>query len=117
MRINHALGWVLLGACFAAPAYAGSCRIDSGAICPSAMPLGGYCECNVGGVNMGGTIVSEGFTRGTANSFQPGAPTASEGQNLGSGQAAPPPPSFAPQYAPQSYAPPPPPPPYPPQGN
>jgi hypothetical protein len=69
------------------------------------MPLGGYCECNVGGVNMGGTIISEGYTRGGANSFQPGAPNGSPGQNLGSNQAALPPPSYVPQgYAPQSYA-------------
>jgi hypothetical protein len=49
MRLNHALGCALLAACIGAPACAGTCRIDSGATCPSAMPLGGYCECNVGG--------------------------------------------------------------------
>jgi hypothetical protein len=114
MRLNLALGCALLAACVGAPAYAGICRIDSGATCPSAMPLGGYCECNVGGVNMGGTIISEGYTRGTANSFQPGAPNGSPGQNLGSYEAPPPPPSYVPPgYGQQSYAAPPI---YPPQG-
>jgi hypothetical protein len=118
MRLNLALGCALLTACVGAPAYANMCRIDSGATCPSAMPLGGYCECNVGGVNMGGTIIGQGYTRGSANSFQPGAPNGSPGQNLG--EAVPPPPSYVPPgYGQQSYAAPPsyPPPAYPPQGN
>ena len=83
MRLKIALGTALLAAGFAAPAYANMCRIDSGKTCPSAMPLGGYCECNVGHVNIGGTIVSTGYSRGSANSFRPGAPLASPGQNQG----------------------------------
>jgi hypothetical protein len=80
MRLK-ALGCALLAVGFAAPAYASMCRIDSGATCPSAMPVGGYCECNVHGQNVGGTIVSGGYSRGTANPFQPGAPLASPGHN------------------------------------
>lgn len=120
MRLNHVLGCALLAGCLGAPAYAGTCRIDSGATCSSSMPLGGYCECNVGGVNEGGTIITEGYMRGTAKSFQPGAPSGSPGQNLGSEPAMPPPPGTPPQgypppsYAPQSFAPPPP---YPPPGD
>ena len=110
MRLNHVLSCALLAACLGAPAFASTCQIDSGATCPSAMPLGGYCECNVGGMNMGGTIISEGSTRGTARPFQPGAPNGGPGQNLGGyqgGYQAPPPPRYAPQsYAPQGYAPP-----------
>ena len=77
------VGCALLAAGIAAPAYASTCRTDSGATCPSQMPLGGYCECNVHGQNMGGTIVSGGFSRTTASPFRPSAPLASPGQNTG----------------------------------
>jgi hypothetical protein len=84
MRIKYVLGSALLAAGFAAPAaHANMCRVDSGASCASGMPLGGYCECNIRGQNFGGTIVSGGYGPGTSSSFQPGAPLASPGHNLG----------------------------------
>ncbi|HKM61537.1 MAG TPA: hypothetical protein VJY39_03515 [Acidisphaera sp.] len=82
MRLK-VLSFALLAAGLAAPADASMCRIDSGATCPSAMPVGGYCECSVHGHNIGGTIVSGGFSRGTASPFRPGAPLASPGSNTG----------------------------------
>jgi hypothetical protein len=79
------LTWALAAAApFAlSPALAATCQTDSGATCPSGMPEGGYCECNVRGTNEGGTIVSPAFpARPTAGSFQPEAPSGSPGHNI-----------------------------------
>ncbi len=67
---------IAAAAWFGGAAFAGTCQTDAGATCPSAMPLGGYCECNVHGQNVGGTIISEGSAHATARPFQPDAPTA-----------------------------------------
>ena len=36
------------------PASANTCRTDSGKICPTGMPVEGYCEC----AGQGGTVVT-----------------------------------------------------------
>lgn len=39
------------------PARANVCRAD-GQICPTTMPIGGYCECTSHGVTKGGTVMA-----------------------------------------------------------
>ena len=112
----------LLGSLFGfacGPAFAGTCQTDSGLTCPSQMPVEGYCECNVHGTNVGGTVVSPAFpAHSTAGSFVPGAASGSPGHNepvhhrrhmppapgaepsSGPGMPPPPPPGTAPQYSP-----------------
>jgi hypothetical protein len=80
---------IVAAAGYGGAAYAATCQTDGGATCFSSMPVGGYCECNVHGQNVGGTIISEGSGHATAHSFQPGAPTAPAG---GMSQQPPPPP-------------------------
>jgi hypothetical protein len=65
------------------PAVAGTCQTDNGATCPTTMPVEGYCECNIHGVNTGGTVTSNAFPpHATAGSFQPGAENGSPGRNM-----------------------------------
>lgn len=87
MRSRRALIACVLAAAaasaFAAPALAATCQTDGGQTCPSAMPPGGYCQCNVHGRNVDGTIVSTGSQRSTAKSFQPEASTQQPGRDRG----------------------------------
>jgi hypothetical protein len=48
------------------PAFANSCQAGP-AMCPTAMPIGGYCECTMRGKTEGGTVVSPPATRQPAN--------------------------------------------------
>ncbi|HKM61538.1 MAG TPA: hypothetical protein VJY39_03520 [Acidisphaera sp.] len=76
------------------PALAGTCQTDNGATCPTTMPVEGYCECNVHGQNVGGTVVNNAFPQhATAGSFQPDAPNGSPGRNMSYRHRMPPPPA------------------------
>jgi hypothetical protein len=81
MRCSQAISVVVLafGAIASSPALANSCQAEN-LTCPTAMPVGGFCECTVHGVTKDGTVVAKAAPHRRVNSTaggcgaQPGAP-------------------------------------------
>jgi hypothetical protein len=59
MRYRGVLaGTVMALALAGGSAYAGMCQAGK-LMCPTKMPVGGYCECTAHGVTTGGTVVAK----------------------------------------------------------
>ncbi len=69
MLVKHTIVLAVLGiaALGAGPALANSCQAGK-LMCPTKMPVGGYCECTAHGQTQGGTSVSKPAPRQKTNS-------------------------------------------------